>query len=54
MHYPNGEMEESTESRLYHMIITIDDNTHSGGVSLQQTKERKYQLFFLKLGLSLK
>ena len=42
MHYPNGEMEESTESRLYHMIITIDDNTHSGGVSLQQTKERKY------------
>lgn len=38
-HYPNGEMEELTESPLYHMIITIDDNTHSSGVSLQLTKE---------------
>ena len=59
MHYPNGEIQELTESQLYHMIITIDDNTHSSGVSLQLTKERKYiisqnQLFFLKLGLLLK
>ena len=30
-HYPNGEMEELTESPLYLMIITVDDNTHSGG-----------------------
>jgi len=41
-HYLNGEMEELTASPLYHMIITIDDNIHSGGVSLQLTKERKY------------
>ena len=41
IHYPDGEIQELTGSPLYHMIITIDDNTHSGGVSLQQTKERK-------------
>lgn len=33
-------MRELTESPLYHMIITIDDNIHSGGVSLQLTKKR--------------
>lgn len=49
-----------TEGRLYdriHYCLYLN-NTHSGGVSLQQTKEKKYdngmQLFFLKLGLSLK
>ena len=45
-------MRELTESQLYHMIITIDDNIHSGGVSLHPTK-RKYtisqnQLFLLE------
>ena len=60
MHYPNGEMEELTASPLYHTVTyIINSNIHSGGVSLQQTKERKYiisqnQLFFLKLGLLLK
>lgn len=57
-HYPNCGSKELTESQLYHMIITIDDNIHSSGVSLQQTKERKYiisqnQLFLLKCGLLL-
>lgn len=33
-------MRELTESQLYHMIITIDDNIHSGGVSLHPTKRR--------------
>ena len=37
-------MRELTESPLYHMIITIDDNIHSGGVSLQQTKEERYTI----------
>lgn len=32
---------------IYHMIITIDDNTHSGGVSLQPTKRRIVYNFFL-------
>ena len=41
IHYPDGGIQELTGSPLYHMIITIDNNTHSGGVSLQQTKERK-------------
>lgn len=40
MHYPNCGSKELTESQLYHMIITIDDNIHSCGVSLQQTKEK--------------
>lgn len=44
MHYPNGEIEELTASPLYHMIITIDDNIHSSGVSLQQTKEKNYYI----------
>jgi len=26
------------------MIITIDDNTHSSGVSLQQTKGKNYYI----------
>lgn len=38
-HINNG-MRELTESQLYHMIITIDDNIHSSGVSLQPTKRR--------------
>ena len=53
MHYPNCGSKELTESQLYHMIITIDDNIHSSGVSLQQTKERKYYIpkstFFAKI-----
>ena len=53
MHYPNGEIEELTASPLYHMIITIDDNIHSSGVSLQQTKEKIYYIpkstFFVKM-----
>ena len=48
-------MEELTASPLYHMIIIIDDNTYSSGVSLQQTKEKKIyyilkSTFFLKNG----
>jgi len=57
MHYPNGGMEELTASPLYHTVTIINSNTHSGGVSLQQTKENiisQNQLFFLKLGLLLK
>jgi hypothetical protein len=50
-----------TGGRLYdriHYCLYLN-NTHSGGVSLQQTKEEEIynnlvQLFFLKLGLSLK
>lgn len=41
MHYPNGEMEELTASPLYHTVTIINSNIHSGGVSLQQTKERE-------------
>lgn len=38
------------------MIIIIDDNIHSSGVSLQQTKEKKIyyilkSTFFLKIGI---
>ena len=59
MYYPNGEMEELTASPLYHTVTIINSNIHSGGVSLQQTKERKYiisqnQLFLLKLRFLLK
>ena len=59
MHYPNGEMEELTASPLYHTVTIINSNIYSSGVSLQQTKERKYiisqnQLFLLKLGKLLK
>ncbi len=44
---------ELTEGKLIIHILHIYYNTHSGGVSLQQTKEKiKYddrmQLFFLK------
>ena len=50
-----------TGGRLYdriHYCLYLN-NTHSGGVSLQQTKEEEIynnlvQLFYLKLGLSLK
>ena len=41
-----------TGGRLYdriHYCLYLN-NTHSGGVSLQQTEERKYQLFFSKMG----
>ena len=45
-----------TGGRLYdriHYCLYLN-NTHSGGVSLQQTKERKYYIpkstFFLKIG----
>ena len=41
IHYPNGEMEELTASPLYHTVTIINSNIHSGGVSLQQTKEKK-------------
>lgn len=40
VHHINNGMRELTESQLYHMIITIDDNIHSSGVSLQPTKRR--------------
>lgn len=40
VHHINNGMRELTESQLYYMIITIDDNIHSGGVSLQLTKKR--------------
>ena len=40
VHHINNGMRELTESQLYHMIITIDDNIHSGGVSLHPTKKR--------------
>ena len=33
MHYPNCGSKELTESQLYHMIITIDDNIHSRRLS---------------------
>lgn len=59
IHYPNGEMEELTASPLYHTVTIINSNIYSSGVSLQQTKERKYiisqnQLFLLKLRFLLK
>ena len=44
MHYPNGGMEELTASPLYHTVTIINSNTHSGGVSLQQTKEERYTI----------
>ena len=52
-------MQELTGSQLYNnYTVRCLLYTHSIGVSLQQTKEKKYdngmQLFFLKLGLSLK
>ena len=40
VHHINNGMRELTESQLYHMIITIDDNIHSSGVSLHPTKKR--------------
>ena len=55
IHYPNGERQELTESPLYHTVTIINNNTHSSGVSLQQTKEKKIyyilkSTFFLKNG----
>lgn len=43
-HYPNGEIQELTESPLYHTVTIINSNIHSNGVSLQLTKERKYTI----------
>ena len=57
MHYPDGEMEELTASPLYHTVTyIINSNIHSGGVSLQQTKEKKIyyipkSTFFPKIGI---
>jgi len=55
MHYPNGGMEELTASPLYHTVTIINSNIHSGGVSLQQTKEKIYYIpkstFFPKIGI---
>ena len=45
IHYPNGEIQELTGSPLYHTATIINSNIHSGGVSLQQTKEERYSLF---------
>ena len=44
IHYPNGEIQELTGSPLYHTATIINSNIHSGGVSLQQTKEERYTI----------
>ena len=53
IHYPNGEIQELTGSPLYHTATIINSNIHSGGVSLQQTKEKIYYIpkstFFAKI-----
>ena len=57
IHYPNGEIQELTGSPLYHTATIINSNIHSGGVSLQQTKEKEIyyilkSTFFLKNDVS--